>query len=174
MRYNINGKEFSNKTDIMNFCRELIEKNKDKVLEGQDLLFFKELIKSHPKSKKKLQFDYIKVEIDKLNRNYCLWSYKKVGNIEVCDDISWHKCVNHIPVVGYGKNIDYVFRFGKYKGKSIYEINDTNYIKWLLENFKDMNKGDKILINQFYKYGYIPYNPMFWKHTKSANKNKTN
>lgn len=170
MKYTITNKEFSSKKDIIEYCRELISRNKNKTLKGKDLKFMLEILKHHEDDRKLKDHTHIKVEIDKWERNYCLWVYKKRGDVELKDDISWTHCINQLPIETDTK-VDYIFKFGKYKDESIYNIQDENYLKWLV-NGDWLGRGDKILINQYLKYGYIPYNPVFWSKSKSKNGNK--
>lgn len=165
MKYKISNKEFKNKKEITIFCRELIKRNEDKVLEGEDLEFMIELAKHHKNNDKLKDYSYLKIETDKWGMNYCVWIYKEKKNNLFKDDLSWTSCISNMPFETEIK-VDYTFKFGKYKGQSIYDINDRGYLEWLLSG-DFLNRGDKILINQFYKWGYIPYNPMFFKNKKT-------
>lgn len=165
MKYLINNKPFKSKGEITSYCRDLIARNKEKILTGEDLEFMLSILSYH-KNKNKLEgHSYIKVDIDILNKNYCLWIYKFKSGIELRNDISWTSCVANIPVASDIK-IDYTFKFGKYKDKSIYDIDDKKYLEWIV-SCDNLFRGDKILINQYLKYGYIPYNPVFWSKSKS-------
>jgi uncharacterized protein (DUF3820 family) len=164
MKYKINNLEFINKGQITEHCRDIMNRNSNKILSGSDLEFILEILSYHSNKTKLNEFKFIKVDEDKYHKNLCLWIYKetKTGK-EVVTDISWTKCIGNIPF-SPEKIVDYNFKFGKYKGKSIYDINDNQYIEWVLENLTELKRGDKILLNQYLKYGYIPYNPMFYKN----------
>lgn len=162
MKYTIKNKEFVNKTAITEYCRDLISRNIGKKLTGDDLSFILDLLSYHPDKSKLNNIEYIDVSLDKMKKNNCLWIHKltKTG-VKVVDDISWVKCIGNIPFSEDTK-VDYIFKFGKYNGKSIYDVDDKDYIEWF-SKIPNLYRGDKILINQFIKYGYIPYNPMFYK-----------
>jgi hypothetical protein len=168
MKYTIRNIEFKNKTSIIAYCRELIARNQYKKLCGDDLDFMLELLSYHNDKSKLDNYKYIMVDDDKHHKNLCLWVYKETkSGLLVCDDISWTHSINNIPV-NSPKNMDYVFKFGKYKGISIYDIQDRKYIEWVLVNVVNLNRGDKVLLNQYLKYGYIPFNPIFIKNAKKS------
>lgn len=164
MKYKIKNLEFKNKGEITNHCRDIMNRNTNQILFGDDLDFILEILSYHSDKDKLKGFKYIKVDNDRYDKNLCLWICKetKTGK-EVIDDVSWTRCVGNIPF-SVDKKVDYIFRFGKYKGKSIYDIEeDKQYIEWVIKNVKELNRVDKTLLKQFLKYGYIPYNPIFWK-----------
>lgn len=168
MKYTIKNIEFKNKSEITNYCRDIILRNANNKLSGDDLYFMLDILSYH-KNKSKLDgLKSISVDYDKWCKNLCLWIEKETSTGQlVIDDISWTSCIANIPF-SEEKKIDYIFKFGKYNGKSIYDIEDRQYIEWLLENFKSLHRKDKVLLNQFLKYGYIPYNPAFNNHKKST------
>lgn len=162
MKYRVNNLEFKNKKEITNYCRDIMERNSGDILSGDDLEFILEILSYHSRKDKLDGFSYIKVDLDKWERNLCLWIYKKTkAGEDVVDDISWTHCINNIPFSSE-KRIDYIFSFGQYKGMSIYDIDDEQYLNWLVSS-DWLKRGDKTLINQFIKWGYIPYNALFFK-----------
>ena len=52
------------------------------------------------------------------------------------------------------KKIDYIFDFGQYRGKSIYDINDPKYIEWLITKSK-VSKELKKIFKSFMENGEI-------------------
>jgi hypothetical protein len=153
--YKILEKEFKTKNDIINECRRIISDNHNKEIIGNDYKFIIEVLKNDPNWKKKsLGLVSIKVMKDIYDKNYCLWLIKENN---LYQDISYHKSIRQIKVIS-SVNIDLILPFGKYKGKSIYDINDENYLKWLLD-LPNLTRDLKVKIGQFLRYGYIPYNP---------------
>jgi hypothetical protein len=171
MKYRIKNKEFVSKTEITEYCRDLISRNAGNKLFGSDLEFITELLSYHPNKNKLDGIEYIDVSLDKMKKNNCLWIHKQTkSGVKVIDDVSWTKCISNIPF-SQDTKIDYIFKFGKYEGKSIYDVKDDDtYIEWF-SKIPNLYRGDKILINQFIKYGYIPYNPMFYKKNNKQIKN---
>jgi hypothetical protein len=168
MKYKINNLEFKNKSEITNHCRDIMSRNANQILSGDDLSFILEIMSYHSNKDKLKGFKYIKVDSDRYDKNLCLWICKETkSGEEVIDDVSWTHCISNIPFSS-DKKVDYTFRFGKYIGKSIYDIDDNQYIEWVIDNVKQLNRGDKTLLKQFLKYGYIPYNPIFWKAKADA------
>jgi len=166
MKYCVNNINFTSKNEITNYVRNIINNNIDKKIEGNEYEFIIELLKYHPDwDHKSKNLNNIFVAIDKYNKNYCLFIRYENSTI---DDISWHYAIRHIPFTNQTiDKIDYIFQFGKYKNQSIYDIDDTNYLKWVINNVVNLKRKDKILINQFIRYGYIPYNPVFWSKSKN-------
>jgi hypothetical protein len=166
--YTILEKEFKNKNAIIDECRNIVERNIDKELKGDDYNFIIEVLKNHPNWKIKSKgLESIKVMYDKYELNYCLWLKKQNGTYT---DVSYHRCVKYIKVVS-SINIDLILPFGKHKGKSIYDINDENYLKWLVD-LPNLSRDLKVKIGQFLRYGYIPYNPIASAYNKKQMKNK--
>ena len=165
MKYTIGNLKFSNKQSISDHCREIIIKNIGKDIEKDDMDFILNLFNYHPDKDKKLKnLKSIFVHNDNYD-NYCFFIKYKNNTI---DAISWVECIKHIPF-GKEMTIEVVMPFGKYKGKTLQEINDNQYLTWIYEK-SDADRGLKIKINQFLKYGYVPYNPMVKKENKKINK----
>ena len=166
--YIILDKELKNKNEITNECRSIVEKNIDKELSGYDYDFIIEVLKNHPnwetKSKNMIS---LKVQKDFYDKNYCFFIYYKNGT---CDDVSYHYAIRNIKV-DTDRKIDLIMPFGKYKGISIYEINDKKYLEWTL-TIPNLTRDLKVKIGQYIRYGYIPFNPVAL--TKSIQKNKIN
>lgn len=55
---------------------------------------------------------------------------------------------------------EYIFQFGKYIGKNIKEVEDVEYLKWVV-NLNDLSMKDrKFIINELKSRGIkLPYNP---------------
>lgn len=155
--YRILEKEFKNKEEITNWCKDIVSRNINKELKDEDLNFMIEIFKNHPHwSIKSKNMKSIFVDIDnKYQKNYCFFIKK---NNETCDDISYHISIKHIKVIS-NINIDLIIPFGKYKGISIYDIEDTKYLEWLV-SIPNLSRDLKVKIGQFLRYDYIPYNPV--------------
>lgn len=153
-KYKILDLEFSNKSEIKNYIKEMLVNAKDMYDINQD--FIKELMKFYDNG------DYNEIVNFKsfvaLKNEYNKYGIYILKTNDTLTPVSYIRCVDNIPF-SEDKKIDYIFKFGKYKGQSIYDINDNNYIQWCLQaDF--LNRKDKIYLNQFLKYGYIPFNIM--------------
>lgn len=152
--YKINGLDFKNKNEIILWMRNilynphLIDDNIDTIIE---------IFSYHPNwTSKSKDMTHFSIASDKWSVNPCFYiNYKNLCK----DDISFMKAINHIPVPPKCGKSNYIIPFGKYKGKSIYDVDDKNYIIWL-SNLEGLKRGDKVAINQYLKWGYIPYNPV--------------
>lgn len=169
-KYLINQEFFNNKKEIVEKCQNIIDRNIDKKeIIGKDKEFLLELFKYHPDCDEKLEeLDFIFVDIDNWGKNNCFWIKNKKGFI---DDISYHYCIKYIPV-NSEKRMDLKLPFGKYKGQSIYEINDNEYLNWLYNKSDFLDRGLKTKIGQFLRFGYIPFNPIAYRAEKKNNRNE--
>ena len=160
MRYKIADREFFNKAEITEFCRELISRNIGQNLIGADLKFMMALLEH--RKEKIANIDYLSVALDSYKKSFCLWVHSQtLTGVKTIRDVSWTKCVANLPFSSE-HIVDYIFRFGKYKDQSIYDIKDDNYLIWYVD-LPNLDRGSKIQIGQFIKWGYIPYNPVFYK-----------
>jgi hypothetical protein len=134
--YKIYNIHFKTKSDIISFCEELIENSMGNQFENHLLEFFKEIIAYHdhnydvnhiisilpifnPNDQHKYMGLLVNFKIPK-KRGY---KYEK-------QMISIKRCVKNIETI-----IDYencYIPFGKYKGSKLIEINDDNYLNYLL------------------------------------------
>jgi uncharacterized protein (DUF3820 family) len=162
-KYIINSEIFKNKEEITERCRQIIDKNKDKKKVGKkDLAFLMDLLSYHPNKDEKLKdIKRVYVGMDLNGVHLCFWIEDKKG---FSDDISFHACIKHIPF-SENKKMDLKMPFGKYKGQSIYDINDPSYLEWLY-NADFIDRGLKTKIGQFLRFGHIPFNPIAYKFDK--------
>jgi len=150
-RYKIEGREFSTKKDVENVCKNIRDKKGVRNITGEDLKFMKKIFAFHPNQDKMKKVRSIFVDSN-LGNSFFIKYYN--GTM---DDVSYIKCLKYMPI-DTPHRIDYVFKWGKYKGKSIYKINDENYLHGTLL-WDRLWRRDRVLIGQFLRYGYIPYNP---------------
>lgn len=149
--YKIHNKEFKTKTEIKKYTSDLLINNLGKTLMGDDDQFARELIKYH-EHKYKLE-NVVSISCKDISNvegrivPVFLMTYKK-GKSD--DNVSLHRCINRIPTSDEPIT-EYVFKFGKYKGKSIEEINDSNYLRWALDNNVFYDKRLNNLIRQYLK-----------------------
>jgi len=162
-KYIINNEIFKNKEEITERCRYIIDRNKDKKKVGKkDLAFLMDLLSYHPNKDEKLKdIKRVYVGMDLNGVHLCLWIEDKKG---FSDDISFHACIKHIPF-SENKKMDLKMPFGKYKGQSIYDINDSSYLEWLY-NADFVDRGLKTKIGQFLRFGHVPFNPIAYKFDK--------
>lgn len=162
-KYIINNEIFKNKEEITERCRQIIDRNKDKKKVGKkDLSFLMDLLSYHPNKDEKLKdIKRVYVGMDLNGVHLCLWIEDKKG---FSDDISFHSCIKHIPF-SENKKMDLKMPFGKYKGQSIYDINDSSYLEWLY-NADFVDRGLKTKIGQFLRFGHVPFNPIAYKFDK--------
>jgi uncharacterized protein (DUF3820 family) len=156
-KYIINNEPFANKEQIINKCRDILSANNGKnMICGKELEFLLALFQFHPCKDDKLKnLKRVFVGIDLFETNLCFWLENNKGFI---DDISFHSCVTNIPF-GENQKINLKIPFGKYKGQSIYEVNDNDYLEWMY-NLPDLDRGTKVKIGQFLRFGFIPFNPI--------------
>jgi uncharacterized protein (DUF3820 family) len=146
--YKIHNKEFKTKTEIKKYTSELLINNFGKTLVGDDDLFARELIKYHEHNYKLENVvsisckDFSNVE-DRILPIFII-TYKR-GNT---DHVSLHRCINKIPIDDEPIT-EYTFKFGKYKGRTVEDINDNNYLKWLINNDVIKDKRIKNHIEQY-------------------------
>ncbi len=151
-KYKILDVEFTNKNEIKNYIKEML------INDNINQPFIKELIKYYDNTEDIESFINSFKSFVALKNEYNKYGIYGLKSNDTLTPISYIRCVNNIPFSD-DKRIEYVFKFGKYKGQSIYDINDRQYIEWCLgANFLD--RKDKIYLNQFLKYGYIPFNIM--------------
>lgn len=160
--YQIGKLTFNTKNEITEKCRDIIKRNIKKDLDEDDLAFILELFKHHPDKEKYLNIKRIFVDIDGYGKNHCF--YVQYTNTRV-SDISFTKCITNIPF-GEKYKIEFFLPFGKYKGQSIYDVfqNDDKYIRWFATI--KLNRETKVKVNQFLRYGYVPFNPVAEKKKK--------
>jgi hypothetical protein len=160
--YKVNNIEFKTKGDVKEYAMNILLNNLDKEIVGEDKEFAMDLIRHH---EHKYDMDNIvliesrSLSPDKLIPVFMLHIETKVKKQTKIrkTHASVNRCVGDLPPLNV-KTIDYVFNFGKYKGMSINDINDNDYLKWLLADPNVMGKGDRVWIKQYLKYGFIPHN----------------
>ena len=148
--YKIYNKEFKTKQQIKDYCHQTLLKYSDHdELDDDDLGFIKELMTFHPH-----KYDIPKVVsiqvVHKPKYQELVLNIRKLKSgrktmYEIRRErTSVKQSITNIPVV-----VDYVFSFGKYKGKSINEINDDGYIRYLLEVWTDMSMPLRTRFNNY-------------------------
>lgn len=162
-KYCISEELFKNKAEITERCRGIIESNKSKKkVTAKDLRFLLELFKYHPSKDAKLKdIKRVYVDMDLYGENLCFWIENKKG---FSYDISFYSSIRHIPF-SEDKKMDLKIPFGKYKNQSIYDIDDKEYFEWLYER-KDLDRGLKVKLGQFLRFGYVPFNPVAYSKKK--------
>jgi hypothetical protein len=163
--YKIHNKEFKNKTDIRTFLIDTIKESDNQPILGEKFDIISESVKNL-------------LPIKRMNGEITEITGRKTGthNEIYVFDITVYKLkynrkktyeyktervyvgtiVDYAPPVKE-TTINYVFKFGKYKGMNIEDVNDINYLYWITSVSSNLNKTDKALIKKFIKYGFIPY-----------------
>jgi len=160
--YKVNNIEFKTKGDVKEYAMNILMNNLNKEIVGEDKDFAMDLIRHHEhnydmdnivmieskslSTEKLIPVFMLHIETNSKNKTKIRTTHASVN-----------RCVGDLPPLNV-ETIDYIFKFGKYKGMSIKDINDNDYLKWLLEDSNILNKRDRIWIKQFIKYGYIPHN----------------
>jgi hypothetical protein len=168
--YKVHNKEFKSQKEIKDYLTYVVKNNDNKIIEGDDFIIFNELIRFIP-AYKDIRGEITEivgvVKYDKLMRE----SYRLDFNIhrlkrgckktyEDKKDYTYTgSMVEYVPPVKQS-TINYVFKFGKYKGMNIEDVDDMNYLYWITSEDSYFNKEDKVLIKKFIRYGFIPYNPI--------------
>ena len=168
--YKIIYKEFKTKKELKDYCYEIYNNNLNTQLSGDILEFTIELLKYHYQSFTEHKFEFPdnsiiipkyrpnqNVIIDLVVETSIYTPIKKIFKKVKSTKYSIKNCVNNIPPYN-PVTIEYVFKYGKYKGMNIRDINDDNYLWWLANESNFLDTKDKIYINQYLKYGFIPYN----------------
>jgi uncharacterized protein (DUF3820 family) len=166
-KYIINNEEYLTKNEITLRCREIVNRNFRSVILGDELKFILEVLSFHPNKNKLVDSRAFSVDMDMMNENPCIYIRYENGRL---DDISWTKCIEHIPF-NEDKKRECKMPFGKYKGISLYDIydNDKSYLMYL-SGAGFLKRGLLVKVNQMLKYGYIPFNPVAIRHEIESNK----
>ena len=179
-KYKINNQVFSSKEKIVEKIRSLERKYDDyEPIGDADKRFLIEIFRFHPNFEDKMDgmTDLVFAESVHYNgRTRCIFVAYGDINEDIrdrpMDDISWVECMKNIPVPTKHR-IHFKFTFGKHKGKTIEEVNNTDraYLLWIT-NSEFKNRSVKIKVGQFLKYNYIPYNPIAHKKEKEKEEMK--
>ena len=166
--YKIYNKEFKTQKDIKDYLTDVIKNNDNKIIDGDNFVIFKELIQFVPAYRDmrgeitemigKVMTDKLMRESYRVDFNVHRLRYNRKTKYEDKKEYIYvGSIVQYAPPVKE-TTINYVFKFGKYKGMSIEDINDMSYLYWITGENSNLNKNDKILIKKFIRYGFIPYN----------------
>jgi hypothetical protein len=158
--YKVNDVEFKTKELIKNFVKDILGNHINEPLQDKEYEFMKELVGYHDH---KYNVEDV-IEIMPVHQNVeCNIILLKVTFVNKTNKwknkptlVSIERCIRGIAPYDVGI-IDITLSFGKYKGMKISEINDNNYLNWLV-NQPSLHKDLKIKIGQFLRYGFIPYN----------------
>jgi hypothetical protein len=155
--YIVNKINFKTKLEIKNYVKDILNKRIGQDLSGDELEFIKELIESH-------EHKYDKNNVTNINVRY-LGENQKIPGIYVefttknkvrSQFVSIVRSVDGLSPIGV-VSMDFIFPFGKYKGINIKDVDDSDYLYWILNN-SGINIKYKIWIKQYMKYGFIPVN----------------
>jgi len=169
--YKIHNKEFKSQKDIKDYLSNVVKINDNKTIEGDDFIIFSELIRYIPAYKDikgEITEIVTRVKRDKLMRESYMVEFNiyglKYARKTMYEDRKRFtytgSMVEYVPPVKE-TTIDYVFKFGRYKGINIKDIDDMNYLYWITGESSNLNKTEKSLIKKFIRYGFIPYNPPY-------------
>ena len=169
--YKIHNKEFKSQKDIKDYLSSVVKNHDNKLIEGDDFIIFKELIMYIPAYKDMRgeitqmigRVLYNKVDVASYRVDFIVHRLKynrKTIYEDKKENIYTGSMVEYVPPVKQS-TINYVFKFGKYKGINIEDIDDMNYLYWITSEDSYLNKEDKVLIKKFIRYGFIPYNPSY-------------
>lgn len=154
--YTVGNYKFYTKKQISSFARKLMMLNIDKEFENDDFLFFKDLTKYHEHNYdintiEKIYPIYVNDNINLMVRFKNLRRGKHISYKTIEKPVSVYKCIKNIPTYTIIKTYKpFIFPFGKYKGKSIEEINDVNYLYYLL-GWDQLSQYTRKQINAFLK-----------------------
>jgi hypothetical protein len=141
--YKIYNKKFKTKQEIKDYCHKTLLKYSDyDDLNDDDFSFIKELMTFHPHKYDTSNVLSIQV-VHKPKYQELVLNIRRLKRIRH-ERTSVRQPINNIPVV-----VDYVFNFGKYKGKNINEINDDRYISYLLDEWTDMSMPLRVKLNNY-------------------------
>lgn len=169
--YKVHNKEFKSQKDIKDYLSSVVKRHDNKLIEGDDFIIFKELIMYIP-SYRDMRGEitqmigrvlYNKVGVASYRVDFIVHRLKynrKTIYEDKKENIYTGSMVEYVPPVKQS-TINYVFKFGKYKGINIEDIDDMNYLYWITSEDSYLNKEDKVLIKKFIRYGFISYNPSY-------------
>ena len=173
--YRVHNKEFYSQKEIKDYLASVVRANDNKPILGDDFILFKELIMYVP------AYRDMRGEITQMTGRILynianIASYKvdfivhrlKYGRKTIYEDkkenIYTGSMIEYLPPVKeLTSTISYIFKFGKYKGMNIEDVNDMSYLYWVTGENSTINKAEKALIKKFIRYGFIPYNPPYEK-----------
>jgi len=160
IKYIVNGIEFTSRQQIREYTTKIVNTydNDYHSVSKDDIDFLLEIISNYP-NLSNYNHRAFTVGLDyEYQKNLCI---KLILKDDTKIDISYIKCINNIKPIGIIKEADelkpantnktvlklstteinFKFRFGKYKGKTIEWVlqNDSDYIEWMLNNFNDTN-----------------------------------
>ena len=169
--YKVHNKEFKSQKDIKDYLSSVVKNHDNKLIEGDDFIIFKELIQYIPAYKDMRgeitqmigRVLYNKVDVASYRVDFIVHRLKynrKTIYEDKKENIYTGSMVEYVPPVKQS-TINYVFKFGKYKGINIEDVDDMNYLYWITSEDSYLNKEDKVLIKKFIRYGFIPYNPSY-------------
>jgi hypothetical protein len=164
--YKIHNKEFKSKSDIKTFLIDAIKSSNGEPITGDEFNIISECIMYVPnfREKKGEITKIVGVKVSEINETYKFnfnihrLKYRAKHTYEDKKDYTYvGTLVEFIPPVKES-TINYVFKFGKYKGMNIEDVDDINYLHWITSGESNLNKIDKGHITKYLKYGFIPYN----------------
>lgn len=133
----IKGITFNSKKEVLAHAKEIMERNVEVILVGDDLEFMWELIiGNYPNPAAKKLHTANKITVRKSTVYYnqnALWIWV-IDNDGKARDVSLYKSVDNLK--WYDVDVDDNFiDFGKYKNRIVSDVikDDVDYFKWLLE-----------------------------------------
>jgi hypothetical protein len=169
--YKVHNREFKTQKDIKDYLSNVVKNNDNKLIEGDDFIIFKELIQYIPAYKNmrgeitemvgRVKYNKLNIESYRVDFNIYRLKYNRKTIYEDKKDFTYTgSMVEYVPPVKE-TTINYVFKFGKYKGINIEDIDDMDYLYWITSENSNLNQNDKILIKKFIRYGFIPYHQIY-------------
>ena len=157
--YKVNDVEFKTKELIKNFDKDILVNHINEPLQDKEYEFMKELVGYHDHKYNvedviEIMPVHQNVECNIILLNVTFVNKTKKKNKPI--PVSIERCIRGIAPYNV-ETIDITLNFGKYKGMKVTEINDNNYLNWLV-NQPSLDKDLKGKIGQFLRYGFIPYN----------------
>jgi len=169
--YKIHNKEFKSQKEIKDYLTNVVKNNDNKIIEGDDFIILKELIMYIPAYKNmrgeitqmtgRVRYNKLMIPSYRIDFNVHRLKYgRKTIYEDKKENVYTGSMVEYVPPVKQS-TINYVFKFGKYKGMKIEDVDDINYLYWITSEDSNLNQNDKILIKKFIRYGFIPYHQIY-------------
>jgi hypothetical protein len=163
--YKLHNKEFKTKEILKSYLIEIIDnQNGEVITSGDDFELIKEGIKQIPTFKEiKGVITRIRGERTVTKGNSVIYKIHFIINLlkrkreEKYEYVFLNTIITSIPPVKES-TIEYVFKFGKYKGVNIQDV-EEQYLRWISGPDSSLNPAEKKMITQYLKYGFIPFNP---------------
>jgi uncharacterized protein (DUF3820 family) len=155
--YIVNNINFKTKEEVKKRSKDILNNNVGVSLVGEELNFFKDLIKNH--QHKYNADDVVGIDVRYIDGNQKLLGisvgFSKKDKVW-SELVSIKRSIDGLTPINVVE-MDFIIPFGKYNGMNIKDVNDEKYLWWVVHE-SNINVKYKIWVKQYMKYGFIPVN----------------